>query len=264
MDVGRPESDLSQCQHGNGQQGTGLLPYAISGGTGTEAYLHWVKKSQSPEIIELTIGGLVDELTMLPEGAKQPITCKKCSRGHHGTQDRRRPHGALEAPHHDGRAPPSARAGSCLPVRRMIHPSKSIRPWIATGATPFGRCPLVYPPWRGTAFTGEAYTRKHEKGFERFEARIDEGKIGGVYSSSNPDNINALNASWDNVPASHLLEHLKLPEIFTGTMTGGIQYSIDQDDSGTSRGRAILTWWMASSVRTTSFPSSSSRSNRER
>ena len=44
------------------------LPYGISGGTGTDAKLHWIRKSASPELIELTIGGFVDELAMLPAG----------------------------------------------------------------------------------------------------------------------------------------------------------------------------------------------------
>ncbi|MBL7646758.1 MAG: hypothetical protein JNK74_11270 [Candidatus Hydrogenedentes bacterium] len=213
-----------------------VFPYAISGGTGTEAYLHWVKKSQSPEVIELTIGGLVDELALLPEGSRQPITGKNVRVDTTVVKAGEERTGLLTLHTTSAELPPFGTRW-LLPPRAEDDPSlKTYPPLDRDWTYTLSADTLVYPPWRGSAFTGRAYTRKHESGFERFEATVDNGKIGGVYSSSNPDNINRLNASWDDVPASHLLEHLKLPEIFTGTMTGGIQYSIDQDDSGTLAG----------------------------
>lgn len=212
------------------------LPYGISGGTGTEAYLHWKRKSKSPETIEVTIGGLVDDLSMLPAGSKQAIVGKDVRVDTVILKAGEVRTGTLTLHTKSAELPPFGSAW-LIPLRAPDDPSMKLYPPLDRDWTyVLSADNLAYPPWRGTEFTGKAYTREDETGFEHFEATVDQGKIGGVYSTAKPENVNKLNASWDNVPASHLLEHLKLPEIFTGTMTGGIQYSVDADDGGTLSG----------------------------
>ena len=212
------------------------LPYGISGGTGTDAKLHWKRKSQSPEVIELTIGGFVDELAMLPAGTKESIIGKDVRVDTVVLKSGEERTGSLTIHTDSAELPPMGTAW-LLPMRAEDDPSLELYPPLDRDWTyNLSADTLAYPPWNGTAFKGKAYTRKHESGFDSFEARIGDGKIGGVYSSTRPENINALNVSWEKVPAALLLEHLKLPEIFTGTMTGGVQYSVDKDDSGTLKG----------------------------
>lgn len=216
------------------------FPYGISGGTGTDAYLHWKKKAQSPESIELTIGGVIDELTMLPAGSKQPMVGKNVRVDTVVLKNGEERTGSLSLHAASAELPPMGTKW-LLPLRAEDDPSMKLYPPLDRDWTyNLTADSLAYPPWRGTTFKGKAFTRKSESGFESFEAVVDGGKVGGVYSTSHPDNISTLNASWDKVPAALLLEHLKLPEIFSGTMTGGIQYSIDQDDSGTLTGKGYF------------------------
>ncbi|MCF6286966.1 MAG: AsmA family protein, partial [Candidatus Hydrogenedentes bacterium] len=50
------------------------VPYAISGGESTDAWLRWDRKSSTPEHLELSTGGIIDELTLLPDDTSVPIT----------------------------------------------------------------------------------------------------------------------------------------------------------------------------------------------
>lgn len=212
------------------------FPYAISGGTGTEAYLRWKMDPKSPDAVEVTLGGVIDDLIMLPAGSKQPMTGKNVRVDTVILKNGEARTGSLKIHATSAELPPMGTKW-LLPPRAEDDPSLEKYPPIDRDWTyTLSVDTLVYPPWHGTAFAGEAYTRKQESGFERFEAKVDEGKVGGVYGTSKPENVNTLNASWDKVPAALLLEHLKLPEIFTGTMTGGVQYSVDQDDGGTLTG----------------------------
>lgn len=212
------------------------FPYAISGGTGTGAYLNWVRKAVEPDTSEMTIGGVVDEATLLPAGSRIPVSGKSIKIDTTVTKKGEYRTGSMTIHAAQAELPPFGTPW-LLPLRAADDPSMTLFPpldrdwtYTLTAGT------LAYPPWRGETFRGNAYTRKLESGFDSFEARIGEGKVGGLYRATRPDNVNNLNANWEKVPASVLLEHLKLPDIFTGTMTGGIQYAIDRDDSGTLSG----------------------------
>jgi hypothetical protein len=212
------------------------LPYRFTSGTGTDATLHWKRDAQSPTVTELKIGGIVDDLAVMPAGARESIIGDDVRVETVISKSGEKRSGAVTI--HTGTAElPHMGTTWLLPMRAEDDPSMEIFPPLDRNWTyTLSADNLSYPPWSGTAFKGKAYTRRHESGFERFEATIGDGKIGGVYSSTHPENVSGLNVSWEKVPAALLLEHLKLPEIFTGIMTGGVQYSVDKDDSGTLKG----------------------------
>jgi len=212
------------------------IPYTIAGGKGTEATLRWRRLAAAPEHTELGIGGRISELSLMPEGSATPITgadiavettIVRKGEDRTGTLNLRAASAAL----------PPFGSPWLLPLRDEDDPSHEEFPamdrhWSYSLQADV----LAYPPWSGTAFSGAAFTSPTRSGFESFRAIVGEGSVSGMYTSTRPDNVHKLDAEWENVPASHLLEHLKLPAIFSGTMTGGIAYSIDKDDPGTLRG----------------------------
>src|SRR5690606_29503858 len=73
---GKWELDKVTADSNNVSMGTANkvlnIPYAISGGRGTGAYLRWEKLARSPEQIDLVIGGAVDEVNLVPAGTRNP------------------------------------------------------------------------------------------------------------------------------------------------------------------------------------------------
>ena len=216
------------------------VPYTISGGTGTGARLHWLRKSRSPDVIELTIGGAIDNISLVPAGIREPIVGKDLRVDTVILKNGEERTGVLNLHVASAELPPMGTPW-LLPFREEDAPSMDLFPPLERDWTyHLTADTLRYPPWQGRAFSGNAYTRPHESGFEQFQAAVGDGTISGVYSATTPEHVNYLNTRWDSIPANYLLEHLKLPAIFTGTMTGGIEYSVDRDDKGTLHGTGFF------------------------
>lgn len=92
-------------------------------------------------------------------------------------------------------------------------------------------------PWRGTNFVGEAYFENDKGGLHSFSADVDDGYIEGSYHNARADNSYTMSANWQAIPSKYFLEHLKYPDVFTGSMTGEVAYSLDRDDPSTLSGQ---------------------------
>lgn len=216
------------------------IPYAIGGGTGTGATLQWTRLPGDAGNSEMRIGGHIDDLTLQPAGLRERISGKDVrvdtiirKRGGERTGEL-----ALDVASAD--LPP---VGSpwMLPLREDDDPSMDRFPALDRRWTYTLKADeLTYPPWEGAEFTGAAFQHDGESGFESFSAQVDGGNIGGMYSLAKPENLQESDFHWERVPARFLLDHLKLPPVFTGTVTGGIKYIIDRDDRGTLRGNGYF------------------------
>ncbi len=216
------------------------LPYAISGGESSTATLSWRRISSVPDEVALRIGGEIDTLNMLPLGTAKPILGTGITIDTEVLKTGEVRTGSLELKASTTNLPPFGTPW-LLPLRAEDDPSMALFPPLDRDWTYTLRSDsIVYPPWSGTDFRGNAYATPTTSGFESFEATVQEGMVNGIYDKIRADNVHHLNAKWEDVPASYLLKHLKLPEIFTGVMTGGIEYNLDGDDSGTLLGKGYF------------------------
>jgi len=212
------------------------VPYAISGGESSAARLDWRRITTVPDEVLLEIGGHIDTLSMVPLGTARPLVGSNITIDTQVSKKNEVRTGHLELSTTATTLPPFG-SPWLLPLRAADDPSLEEFPpldrdWTYTLSSET----IQYPPWSGTDFRGKAYATPSTSGFTSFEATVDEGMVNGMYEKLRADNIHHLNAKWEDVPASYLLKHLKLPDIFTGTMSGGIEYNVDGDDSGTLQG----------------------------
>lgn len=96
------------------------------------------------------------------------------------------------------------------------------------------------PPWEGTNFTANAYSDRHVGGFNFFRGDIGDGSIRGTYHTVRADNTYTFTSQWEQIPSDYILEHLGTRPVFTGLMTGKVQYSMDQDDPSTLKGKGFF------------------------
>lgn len=100
---------------------------------------------------------------------------------------------------------------------------------------------LALPPWKGTHFTGTAFTGLTTQGFTNYSADIEEGHISGSYNLTKANNEYHSKVTWEQVPAKYFIAHLNLPSVLWGPTTGEISYFLDQDDPGTLSGDGNFT-----------------------
>jgi hypothetical protein len=89
---------------------------------------------------------------------------------------------------------------------------------------------VSYPPWKGTAFVGEAYFNDQRGGLSNYTATVDGGTITGNYHRDRIENAFTTETEWSGVPAFYFLRHMKLSEFLRGPTEGKIAYSQDRDD----------------------------------
>jgi hypothetical protein len=97
---------------------------------------------------------------------------------------------------------------------------------------------LTVPPWNGTGFQGRAYFNEEALGVSEFSANVGDGRISGSYDKDRDANAYRAMFDWAGVPAHYFLEHMDLPELLTGTTTGTVSYSRDNDDPSTLNGQS--------------------------
>ena len=212
------------------------LPYGITGGAGTGGYYEWMPAEGEGH--QVRTGGSFDHVRLVPEGLETPVEFE-------GVE--------VEVLYDDTNL--DARTGVLhLEAASVSTPRLgekwllSLRPEDPEIDKAFPEVPrdwtfhlasdaLRLPPWEGTQFTGLAYSRGNKSGLEHFAASVGEGHVEGAYHRDKTDNTYTLTATWESVPAIYLIRHLEFPELLQGVMDGQIDYSVDQDDPSTLRGK---------------------------
>ena len=90
------------------------------------------------------------------------------------------------------------------------------------------------PPWEGSNFAAAVYSNDKETGFKFYRANVGNGHLEGTYLHEKQDNVMHLDATWDSIPSTYLIQHLELPEVLAGDISGNIAYVVDHDDPRTT------------------------------
>ncbi len=211
------------------------IPYTISGSTVRDGRLTWERQPEPPFTSRLEISGLLDEVSLLPEGGQTRMRGRGVDvkvtqvTGEDLT-------GNVEVAVEDARMPPLGDVWfiplKSDPAILDKYPDRG-RKWTFDLAADT----LQLPPWKGADFTGVAYSRDEEAGLTHFGADVaGGGVIEGSYHNEKPDNAYRLSARWNEIPVHYLIEHLGYPKIMTGTTTGNVSYALDRDDPNTLNG----------------------------
>ncbi len=213
-----------------------VMPYTLGGGTGTNGHFTLKRSGKQVKRIEVAVSGHVDQADMMPDGGKTPIHAEDIQVAVEMDTEGERRTGYFGITAQAGRMPPFGEIWFLPlisdPVIREKYPYRG-RQWRHHLAV----ASLEVLPWKGTSFVGESFNGPHTSGFERFEADIEGGgHIKGQYQKHKADNVYELDTEWADIPAHYLINHLKYPDVLTGTSTGRVKYSVDRDDPGTLRG----------------------------
>lgn len=225
------------------------IPYTASGGKGTKGYYQWDRVPNTEDGRISKVGGFFDDIAFLPNEAETPVRCKNVQiDALIDDSSETVKTGSITITAEEGYVP-SLGVKWLLPLRSKEEEEKEKEEKRAlTGKDEPPRTwtyllaakKLEMLPWKGTEFTGEAFNTPEESGLRRFAANIDGGNIEGRFVMRDADNVMTLNAKWKEIPAVYIIRHLKLPELLTGTMTGNVEYTIDQDDPGTLKGSGFF------------------------
>ncbi len=213
------------------------IPYRVNGGTVTEAAFEFAAKGDAENTWRETIRGRADELTLLPgdPAAEIPISFKglavetTLTRGSVST-------GAVKLRATEASVPPLDAPWSAAWDRTNPSGEQTESPereWTFD----LGAEALDLPPWKGRDFVATASNDPLVFAFHSYEAKVDEGRIGGSYTLNKSDNVFTSKVNWTGVPSHYILRYLKYTDILSGTMTGGVTYTMDRDDRGTLEGQ---------------------------
>lgn len=212
------------------------VPYTISGGVGTDGFFTWKRVNDLPEGAIIEVGGRFDKIAFLPHGSEKPIQAEDAFV--HVTLNNAEPDNRTSQLHitiGEGRLSPFGETW-LLPLRTdpvliAKYPDKP-RSWTFDVAVDR----LDAPPWNGRQFKAEGAFNDDYVQVRSFGALVGEGAIEGAYTFGKADNVAHTTAQWRDIPASILIDHVHLPRILDGRVTGAIDYQIDRDDPGTLTG----------------------------
>lgn len=210
------------------------IPYKISGGVGTDGHYRWTRRNVKDRTWEATASFTVDELFAEAIGKDALMRIKGADVSIDLDKDAD-PSGSLVLTAEEAYMPP-LRQDWFVPIRPDPSEYPDFKPDFETWDYRLSAKHLELPPWKGTDFTGEAYSNPARSGLRRYSAEIDGGRIGGTYERNRPDNAYVTTIDWTGVPAHYFLEHLKLSQLLSGPTSGQITYSLDRDDPGTLNG----------------------------
>jgi hypothetical protein len=221
------------------------VPYTASGGKGLKGYYDWKRLPDTVNGRISRVGGYFDDIAFLPDGLSVPLRCKNVQVDaviDDSSETVRT--GSITVTAEEGFIP-SLGQKWILPLRDKAEEEAEKAAKAAQGIIEPPRTwtfvlaakQLEMLPWKGTEFTGEAFDTPEESGLRHFAANIESGSIEGSYIMQKAENIGVLSAKWNEIPAVYIVRHLNLPEALTGTMTGGVDYTIDHDDPGTLKGK---------------------------
>jgi hypothetical protein len=216
------------------------LPYQITGGTVSEARFAWTRDDSGKYKNFAESRCAIDELAFQAEGSSQPCRLK-------GVTLESKMNSLLESDSEGlatGRMKVHAEQAEMVSLKEKwfapLDPDEAIlerwprapRAWTYV----LSATAIQVPPWKGTNFTGEAYTSPTASGFRTYRADVDGGTLEGKYHSMKAENAYDTMASWTEVPAHYLLDHMGFPQVMSGKMNGEVAYSRDRDDPSTLKG----------------------------
>lgn len=209
-----------------------LIPYRVTGGSGTSAHFSWERVAGRPGAWRETLSCYLDEVTVLPDGENvvSPMVCEDVT-VEVSMEEGAESLGVLTLVARKASMPPvGARWFAPMrPVGRTLPP----RSWTFN----LNADSIELPPWKGANFSGQAYANSKTTGFYAYGADIENGRIDGSYDVIKAENAYAAKVTWSKVPVTYFIDHLGYPPVLTGSITGNVVYSLDRDDPGTLDGK---------------------------
>jgi hypothetical protein len=214
------------------------LPYEISGGSALDVEYVWTRAPEGPPYWNAEAKGVLDSVVLLPDGAKIPLKFKDIEFS--TTFDRAKPEkdgdpavktGHLIVKRGEAVMPPFGETWF-VPMRSDDDDTSGPRDWTYDLTGDY----VELPPWKGTRFWAEGHSTREGSGLDHYEAVVDNGRVEGSYRVKKADNSYKSYVKWQEVPASYFIQHLKLPEVLDGPMSGDVEWSMDRDDPGTLDG----------------------------
>lgn len=214
------------------------LPYRLTGGMGTSGRYRWERVNNEDERWQVDAAIEFDRVEMLPHESETPF---RFNRALLTVDMNKSPNstGALSLHVQDASVPPFGQTWF-LPFRTDPEMIEKYPPTPRTWTYDLQADTLSLPPWKGSNFTGVAYTNDTGGGLERFSATVDEGELEGSYHSTKSSNAYRSTIAYRNVPVHYFLEHLKYPPVVTGRVSGNVDYGLDRDDPGTLHGNGVF------------------------
>ncbi|HPO13753.1 MAG TPA: AsmA-like C-terminal region-containing protein [Candidatus Hydrogenedentes bacterium] len=223
------------------------VPYALSGVAGKEIVIEYKRLPKQEEHNTIHVYGTLEDVVAMPEGASVPVTAKGASVDVFVNDLPHENQGMVKISAAEAHIPPLSVKWLLplhpkdLPDDRPGKKKKAPEPEKTdTWTFVLNADSLEMPPWRGTEFSGEAFTDEQASGMRRFSAKIDGGSIEGSFSISQEDNIMEMQAKWDSIPTVYLLRHLNFPEVLEGKVKGQVHYRMDNDDPDTLKGAGLF------------------------
>lgn len=213
-----------------------LVPYRATGGTASDAYFEFTRDPTEPLKTTQKFGALVDDLALLPE-----IEGATISVGGRGVN--------LAFELHTDKAGRSKATGTAQITAKSLSVPPFGTKWLIPLTPPAGwprverawtldlaAAEASIPPWSGTELVARAYSDGDNAGFNPYRAKIGDGTLEGSYDLKRTDHTYEASVAWADVPAHFFLEHLKMPAVLDGIISGNVRYSVDQDDPNTLEG----------------------------
>ena len=215
------------------------IPYRITGGTGRLGHFEFVRDLDDFNRVHHTMGCVIDDITVVLLGEDTlPISGIEVSI-------------EVNMDTFVDRSPGSTGAMS-VNSRELIVPPLGTTWFIALEPPPqwplrdrswtyaLASDSLELPPWKGTDFTGQAFSNASKTGFNSYRASIDGGRLHGNYILTREENSYTAKIDWTDVPVHYFLDHLKYPKVLQGTISGEVSYFLDQDDPRTLNGSGFF------------------------
>ncbi len=217
------------------------IPYTLTGTTMHDGYFEWQRANDLPEGAIIKCGAKIDSIAARAEDMSFPIEAQGLDIDvvlDNRTTDSR--DGELHVAVDSGSMPPFGETWF-TELRQDPELIEKYPPRPRHWTFDVSAQALDVPPWSGTAFLGRGAFNEDMTDFEHFEAAISgEGRVEGRYHLEKRDNVSTLNARWDAVPASNLIQHLNFPTMLEAEATGNVGYTIDHDDPGTLEGSGTM------------------------
>lgn len=211
--------------------------YALSGSHADGMTLDWKRTDKGEDTKIFTVAGHIDALNAVPKGGTAPIVVRDAeitvTVEDASETDRT---GDVELKAHAGALPPIGQVWFVPlqpddPVLREKY-KELPRAW----SYHVNAEKMSLDPWEATEFVCVGTSANDVTDISSFTGKVGKGDIKGHYHLEDTDNIGRLSAEWNGVPARFLLRHLNFPEVLTGSVTGTVEYTMDQDDPGTLKG----------------------------
>jgi hypothetical protein len=209
------------------------IPYTVTGGTGSAGHYSWERLPGSDNWTS-NMGCTIDRVELLTPGLDVPMRIFDAALDATISQDEQAL-GTLSVNAKRGDMPPLTKSWF-VPIHTDPELLELFPPSDRTWTYTLKAEEVSVPPWKGTAFDGEAYMGTHRAGLTHYSATIGDGTISGTFENNRDTNAYTSTAQWTGVPASYFMDHLAFPHVFNGAMSGHVVYALDRDDPDTLSG----------------------------